>query len=370
MPTIADEDRIAIVETFRRVLDDHHQESQLRTVMATDEGFDRELWARLGDLGILGLLTDEDYGGFGAGPVELQMLMEVAGEYLLCAPFLASSVIAASLVGQSDDADKKRELLPRIASGQSIATVAMTGDRGLWAEDDITVSARAGDGATVLDGTASFVLHGLNADCLLVLARHDGAIALFEVDPKAEGITSKPLPVNDPTLRISSVRFNQVAATPVSGVGIRELEKTLDLARIALAAENAGGARKIFEITIDYISNRFQFGRPVGGFQALKHMAADLLIEVESACSSARHAAQALASGSDEADILVPLASFVTADVFREVSAQAIQMHGGIAYTWEYPAHLYWRRARTNLWLLGSSDVYREKYLTALERTA
>jgi len=142
----------------------------------------------------------------------------------------------------------------------------------------------------------------------------------------------------------------------------------LDLARVALAGEQAGAARRVFDMTTEYIKTRVQFGRPVGGFQAIKHMAADLLLEVESATSVAQRAAQALAEESPQAQELINLAAFACADAFSQVAATSIQMHGGIAFTWEHPAHLYCRRARADAQLFGSPDFYRERYLSALEK--
>ena len=148
------------------------------------------------------------------------------------------------------------------------------------------------------------------------------------------------------------------------------IEHALNLARVALAGEQAGAARRIFDITVDYLKTRVQFGRPIGGFQAIKHMAADLLIEVESATSAARAAAQAIEDDASDRQVLVNLASFACADAFSEVAATAIQMHGGIAFTWEHPAHLYLRRARADAQLFGNSDLYRERYVAALENAA
>ncbi len=370
MTNLTDEERSAILDMFNRLLEDYHDEPRLRQVMKTDEGFCPDLWLKMGELGITGLLIEPEYGGIGAGPLELELLMEQAGSFLLCSPFLASAIVAASLIGQSSEESVKQRLLPDIAAGKVIASVAMTGDRGLWTEGDVKVSATAGDSSTVLDGVASYVLHGCHADVLLVLAKFEGELALFEVSPAAAGVARKSLSVNDPTLRLSRIEFSNAMAKRVPGVGLAEVKNMMDLTCIGMAAECAGAARRIFDITIEYISERHQFGRPIGGFQAMKHMAADLLVEVESAVSVARNAAQTLTNTPEEADAAVALASFYAADAFFEVAAQAIQMHGGIAFTMEHPAHLFWRRARTNLQLFGSSDSHRESYLVALERAA
>jgi len=368
MSMISADECSAIVDTFGRLLTDFHGEPELRKAMASDEGYDKRLWREMGALGLTALLIDPAYGGIGGGAVELGLLMEEAGAYLLCSPFIASSVIAASFVSHSSDENAKQRLLPLIAAG-SIATVAITGDAGLWTAESVEVLAEEVDGKTTLSGTASYVLHSTNSEILLVLATGENGVGLYEVNPLDDGIDNSRLAVNDPTLCVGRITFDEVQANEIFGFGAAELNESMDIARIALAAESAGGARKIFDITIDYIANRYQFGRPIGGFQALKHMAADLLIEVENSKSVARNAAEAYADDTTGAAAAISLASFYSTDSFFEVAAKAIQMHGGIAFTMEYVAHLYWRRSRTNLHLFGTSDFYREQYLQALEES-
>lgn len=193
---------------------------------------------------------------------------------------------------------------------------------------------------------------------------------MYLVDPKSPGVSIEELPVNDPALRISRITLKDSSAVHLQGLDEADLDDALALALIALAGEQAGGARAIFDITVEYLQTRHQFGRPIGSYQALKHMAADMLLDVESATSVAREAAAGFADGSDDSDELLFLAAFACADAYRSVSAEAIQLHGGIAYTMEHPAHLYWRRARTGLWLFGSSDQHRENYLSILEAAA
>jgi alkylation response protein AidB-like acyl-CoA dehydrogenase len=208
------------------------------------------------------------------------------------------------------------------------------------------------------------------AGLLVVVARTPAGLAGFEVSPDAAGLAVAPLKTWDPTLRLSRITFQGVEAKPIAGLEDAAIERALDFARVALAGEQAGAARRIYEITLDYLKTRVQFGRPIGGFQAMKHMAADLLIEVESATSAARAAAEALDAGAPDKDVLVNLAAFACADAFVTVAATAIQMHGGIAFTWEHPAHLYWRRANADEHLLGNSNLYRERYLAAMEKAA
>lgn len=369
MTTITADERAAIRDGFARLLAEKASEADLRRTMAREDGHDADLWQAIAQMGIPALLVPADHGGIGAGPVEVEALMEVAGAALLGGPLLSSAIVATGLLAQAGG-DERDRLLPDLASGERIATVALTGEAGSWTPDGVTVSAKPLGNGWTLSGNASFVLCAQTADVLLVVARTETGLGCYEVSPNASGVTIEPLKTWDPTLRLSRIGFDAVEALPIGGIDSAAIERTLDLARVALAGEQAGAARRIFEITVEYLKTRVQFGRPIGGFQALKHWTADLLIEVESATSAARAAAQALADDAPDKDVLVSLAAFTCADAFGEVAAASVQMHGGIAFTWEHPAHLYLRRARADAQLFGSSDAYRERYLTALEKAA
>jgi alkylation response protein AidB-like acyl-CoA dehydrogenase len=366
MATLSPEERSALRDSVGRLLADHSREADVRRTMDTEAGFDAKLWRRLADMGVVGLVIEEAFGGAGAGPVELELVMEEAGAALLCSPLLASGVLAAELLRALGDEEAKARLLPAIATGTRIATVAMTGPRGEWTWDAIAVHAAEDDGAWRLDGVADYVLHGQNADVLLVLAHAADAVMVFEVDPAAADI--KPLPTFDHTLRLARMEF---AGAPARRLHAAQpawdaVQQALNLALVALAGEQAGGARRCLEFTVDYAKARIQFGRAIGSFQAIKHMAADLLLESESAISAARNAAARLAAGADDADAAISLAAFACADAFTQVTAASIQMHGGIAFTWAHPAHLYLRRARADAQLFGPPSDYRERYLEQL----
>ena len=354
-------------DSFARLLSERGDEGAVRKAMDTPAGYDLDLWEAMAEMGLLGVIIDPAYDGIGGDAELLEDLMEEAGKNLLCSPFISTSVLAASLITASSDDGRKQELLPAICSGQQIVAVALTGEQGLWTGDDVDLDAEENDGSWSLNGTASFVLHAEAANLFLVVAKTGNGIRVFLVDPQVEGVKVKALKANDPTLRISKIMLSDCPAEELDGVGEREIARAMDFARVALAGEQAGGTKQIFDITIEYLRTRHQFGRQIGSYQSLKHMAADMLIEVETAASAARDAARALATDADDAQILINLAAFACADAYRDVSAQAIQLHGGIAYTWEHSAHLYWRRARTGMWLFGSSDHYREQYLTQLE---
>jgi alkylation response protein AidB-like acyl-CoA dehydrogenase len=275
-------------------------------------------------------------------------------------------VLAAELLRALGDEDAKTRLLPGIAGGTTIATVALTGDAGTWSDDGIEVSAAAAGDAAALAGVANYVIHGQNADVLLVLAQAEDGLAVFEVDPRGEGVTIAPLPTFDHTLRLARITFDGARARRIAGDAWPAVRQALDLALVALAGEQAGGARRTLDFTVDYAKNRFQFGRAIGSFQAVKHMASDLLVETESAISAARNAAAKLADRANDADAAVSLAAFACKDAFSQTTATAIQMHGGIAFTWTHPAHLYLRRARSGAQLFGTAAQYRERFIQQL----
>jgi alkylation response protein AidB-like acyl-CoA dehydrogenase len=360
------EERRAIAETVGKLLAEESGEKRVRAVMETRDGIDRELWSGLARMGIAGLLVPSRFAGAGLGPVELELVAEEIGAVLACTPFLSSSVLAAGVLTASQDEAACARLLPGIAAGTTIATVALTGERGSWQPEDVTVRAEGANDGAFLSGTASYVMHAGVADVLLVAALTSDGLGLFEVAPRGSGVAIEALPTFDRTLRLDRITFSRAPAMRIDGAGRPAIEAALRLALVARAGEQAGGARRIFDMTVDYTKTRIQFGRPIGGFQAIKHMAAELLLEAESATSAARDAARQLAQDEAGADEAVDLAAFACADAFAKIAASAIQMHGGIAFTWEHPAHLYLRRARAYSYLLGSSDLYRERFLTKI----
>ncbi len=365
MGSLSGEERDALRDSVHRLLADRSSEADVRRTMETETGYDAALWTQLSEMGVAGLVIDEAHGGAGAGPLELEAVMEEAGAALLCGPLVASSVLAAELLRALSDEEANARLLPGIAAGTTIATAALTGEAGTWTEDGVTVSASA-DGR--LNGLASYVLHGQNADVLLVVADGPDGLQVLDVDPKAAGVTVTALPTFDHTLRLAKVVFDNAPGRALAAAGSvwEAVRQALDLALVALAGEQAGGARRTLDFTVDYAKTRIQFGRAIGSFQAIKHMAADLLLESESAISAARNAAQKLADGAPDAAEAIALAAFACADAFTKTTASAVQMHGGIAFTWAHPAHLYLRRARADAQLFGAPASHRERYLEAL----
>jgi alkylation response protein AidB-like acyl-CoA dehydrogenase len=360
--TISSTERAELRAAVRDLLQDGCTEADVRRVMDTDDGFDRVLWHRLAEQGVTATLVAAEHGGVGLGAREAETIAEETGAALLPSPFISSAVLTVALIQAAGSDDDRARLLPGLAAGTTIGTVAVTGRRGTWTPEGVDVHAEE-DGT--LSGTAHYVTFGQIADVILVVARVGGDLGVFQVEPGAAGCTRTAATVFDPTVPLSMFTFERTPARRLGSAGWPAVQHALDHAVVALAGEQVGGARRIFDVTVDYLKTRIQFGRPIGSFQALKHMAADLLLEVESATSAAQHAAAALTDGDESAVRAVALAGFACADAYLNTAMQAVQMHGGIAFTWEHPAHLYLRRARSGLQLFGSSALHRERYLIA-----
>ena len=359
---ISVDERTELKSAVRELLHDRCTEADVRRVIDTDEGFDGQLWRQLAEQGVTGVLVDDGYGGVGLGPLEVETVAEEIGAALLPSPWLSSAVLTVALIQAAGSEDDQRRLLPGLADGTSIGTVAVTGERGTWTPDGVTVQASADD---TLSGSAHYVTWGQVADVILVVADTADGIGVFEVAPDADGLTRSMATVFDPTVRLSTFTFQDTPARRLGTAGWGAVQDALDFASIALAGEQVGGSRRIFDITIDYLKTRIQFGRAIGSFQALKHMAADLLLENESAMSAAHHAAATKAAQSEKSIGAIALAGFVCAETYESTAMHAIQLHGGIGFTWEHPAHLFLRRARTGMQLFGAPALYRERYLVS-----
>ena len=340
-------------------------EAQVRELMATDTGLDRRVWHELAAMGLTGLLIGEEYGGAGAGPVELGIAMEEMGRVLLVSPFLSTAVLVPSLLAEAGDAGECAAVLPRIAAGDLIATVAFAEDDSARLPATIATSAGAIGDAWHITGYKHFVLDGQSADLLYVLAGTDSGPAVFAVDAGAAGLDVTPLTTVDPTRKQCRLQFVDTPARLVGrlGAGVQVFTAALDRSALALVSEQAGGAQRVVEMATEYAKTRYQFGRAIGSFQAVKHMCADMLLEAESAVSAARFVAGSFAEQAPSRIADLALAQAYCSDAFVFVAATSIQVHGGIGFTWEHPAHLYLRRARSDAQLLGSPSWHRERYL-------
>jgi alkylation response protein AidB-like acyl-CoA dehydrogenase len=354
-------------EELRKVVKDFlnakSSEATVRELMETESGYDEAVWSQMAEqMGLQGLIVPEEFGGSGFSYVELIVVLEEMGRRLLCAPYFSTVVLAANtLINSGDDAAKK-DFLPGIASGETIATLAFTEPSGKWDEAGITMEAtKSGDGYT-LSGTKSFVIDGHTANLILVAARTGGKVSLFAVDAGASGLTRTPLSTMDQTRKQAKLDFDNTPARLIGaeGQGWDVLSRVLDLAAVGLAAEQVGGAQECLEMAVQYAKDRVQFGRPIGSFQAIKHKCADMLLEVESAKSAAYYAGWCAAELNDELPSVASLAKSYCSEAYFHTTAENIQIHGGIGFTWEHPAHLYFKRAKSSELLFGDPTYHRE----------
>ena len=355
-------------DAVRRFLADRAPVSRVRELMETPDGIDPQVWQQAGaQLGLQGIAIPEEYGGAGFSFAEQAIVLEELGAALYGGPYLASAVLAATALLSGSDEGARRELLPGIASGQTVATLAVTEDDGSWdpAAVRLTAAPAAPDGGGwILDGHKSFVLDGHIADLILVVAATGSGLSLFAVQSGAAGLDRRVLPTLDQTRKLARLEFRSVSAARLIGAPGEAgavLARTLDVAAIALAAEQLGGAQRALDMAVGYAKTRHQFGRPIGSFQAIKHRCADLLLEVSSLRSAVRYAAAAVAEDSAEIPVVAALTKAYASDVYFHVAAENIQIHGGIGFTWEHDAHLYFKRAKSSELLLGDASYHRER---------
>jgi len=365
------EEQEELRESARSFLAAHSSSEQVRQAMASDLGFDPAVWKRIGaELGWTSVIIPEEYGGLGLGYVELVALMERMGEALLCAPFFSSVCLAANVLLAAGSEEQKQRHLPGIAEGQTLATLAWCEPKGHWGAEGIETLARRDGGDTLLSGAKRYVVDGHSAELLIVAARGEGStgeegISLYAIPADAEGVERRALPTMDQTRRLAEIVLRDVRVPAEARLGEEgqawpALSKTLDLAAVALSAEQAGGAQRCLDMAVGYAKEREQFGRPIGSFQAIKHKCADMMVRVESARSASYYAGAVAAQDGEELPRVACLAKAYCSDAFFRCAADAIQIHGGVGFTWEYDVHLYFKRAKSSESLLGDAAYHRE----------
>jgi alkylation response protein AidB-like acyl-CoA dehydrogenase len=336
--------------------------------MATAEGYDPAVWRQLSeDLALPGIHIPEQYGGAGFGIVELGIVMEEFGRALLCAPYFSTAVLAANAILNAGTEAQKSALLPDIAKGAGLATLAITEPDGNWDPTSIKVVATPDKDGYRIDGVKSYVVDGHVADLLIVAARapntvgHEG-LALFTLDANAGGVERRPLESMDPTRKIARIDFHGAHANLLGNLddGAKPIFRTLDQAATALANEMVGGAQALLDSAVNYSKLRVQFGRTIGSFQAIKHKLADMLLDVELAKSAAYYAAQAAAIDDPEWPALASLAKAAASETYLHTAIECIQIHGGIGFTWDNDTHLWFKRAKSSELFLGQPSYHRE----------
>jgi alkylation response protein AidB-like acyl-CoA dehydrogenase len=358
---------------LRRFFGQTSPPSVVRRLMETTAGWDAALWRDLNtQLGLCGVHVPEAYGGMGFGFVELGIVLEEMGRTLVCAPYFSSTVLATTAILNGANETQKQALLPALARGETVATLAFTEPNGQWNPAGIETTAHPSAGRYRLSGVKSFVMDGHTADLLIVLARRPGStgrsgLSLFAVRGDAGGLTRKPLQTLDPTRKLARVEFADVDAEliGVPEAAAESLSKTLAQAAAMLANEMVGGAERLRESALEYANLRVQFGRPISSFQAMKHKQANMLLDVELARSAAYRAAHAAEDDQADLPVLASLAKASASEAYLQTAIHTIQIHGGVGFTWENDTHLWFKRAKSSEVLLGDPTWHREQMLRA-----
>lgn len=345
--------------SIRRFLEQHAPEPTIRQWADSESGFDRGLWADMAvGLGLPGLLVPEEHGGSGAGATEVVAVFEETGRALFGPPLLATGVLSSVALRSSRAGPTESGLWADIAAGSVIVALAERDFR----RSQVRMSARGHQGSWTLSGTASNIISGQNADVLLIPAAADGGLSLFAVDRREGGAVEVMLLDSlDQTRRQANIQLDECPARLVGpdGGAPAALEQALAFGALAVAAEALGGAGMVLESAVEYSSNRVQFGRSIGSFQAIKHRCADMKVLLETSRAAVMGAAEILAGHGVGRNPEVSLAKVYASDAFFRLAADNLQVHGGIGCTWEHPAHLYLRRAKALQHLLGSPSEHR-----------
>ncbi len=363
-------------EDLRRTLNDFlARESSVERVFAhieCDDGYDRTVWAKLaGQIGLAAILVPEAYGGVGGTQVDMAVALEETGAALLCAPYFSTIVLATNALLEADDAEACADFLPTIAEGRTVATLATDPRRAGTEPLHAAAQAAHRDNAWTLNGSALVAIDGEAADLILVVAKDpNGVASLFAVAAGAQGVTRSRLGTLDLTRRQARIDLDGASARLVGapGAGLEILARVLDLAATATAIEQIGGAQRCLDDAVAYTKQRIQFGRPIASFQAVKHLCADLLVELELGRSAAYYAAWTAAHSPDELPRAAAMARLWCSELFEHVAEESLQLHGGIGMTWEHHTHLYLRRAKSAELLLSGKTYHRRVLAAEIER--
>ena len=368
------EEQEMLRQSARSLLEKECPSTLVRRLMEDERGYDRGLWQKFAELGWLGLVIPEEDGGAGLSYVDLVLVLEEMGSVVLPSPFIWT-VMFAEAIKRAGTAEQKKNLLPAAAAGKLIATVAWQEPSGSWSADGIAMPARAEGDGFALDGVKLFVNDGHIADYFLVAARTGGSgndgVTLFALDTRRSGIMATPLKTMDQTRKLTELKFNGVKAGRDDivgnvGGGWKTLAEVIDRGKVMLAAEMMGGAQKVLDMTVEYAKVRVQFGRPIGSFQAVQHKCANMMVDIEGAKSAVYYASWAVSNDHPESALAASVAKAAASDAYRRVSAEGIQLHGGIGFTWDHDLHLYFKRAKSAEFTFGDAAWNRELVAQAI----
>jgi len=358
------EEQDLLRQEVRKFLDAHCPLPEVRHLMETPEGFSRDLWKQIGELGWLGLTIPEAHGGAGLGWVDLVVVLEETGRTLFPSPFLATTIAAAAIREAGTDTHKGR-WLPALADGSKIASLAWLEPSDRWEPAGVELSAKQGK----LTGTKIQVLDAPAADLFVVAFRQDGALRFGVVERNAPGVAVEPTPSIDQTRRVGRVRLDGAPIADVlEGAGDAVATRILDLATAAATAESLGAAEAAIRLTVAYANEREQFGSPIGRFQGVKHPLAEAFVDVESAKSIVYYAAWCLDERDADASRAVSLAKAYASESFPRVGIDAVQLHGGVGFTWEYDPHLYLKRSKWARAAFGDADFHYDRAIAMGEQ--
>jgi alkylation response protein AidB-like acyl-CoA dehydrogenase len=330
--------------------------AEVRRLMETDGAYDEALWRKLAEHGWTGILFDEAAGGMGLGLVEMAVAAEEMGRALLPGPYFSTVFVAGALLNALPDG---RGALEAICEGRSRATLALLEESACWETDEVGMALKNGR----LIGRKLLVPDAGTADLILCVARNTGELVIAQVCHSAPGVSIRRMPSIDRTRQLYSVTFDDVPAEVLAcgDEAHAALDRAMDIATVALAAEMVGGMQRIMELSVEYAKTRKQFGKPIGQFQAVQHQCADMLLLTESSRSAAYYAAYALNEGTADARMAVSVAKAYASEAYREVGNRGIQVHGGMGFTWENDIHLYYRRAKASEIAFGDAAFHRER---------
>jgi alkylation response protein AidB-like acyl-CoA dehydrogenase len=371
------EEQEMLRDTARRFLADKADTAVVRRLMETESGFDHDHWVEIANQGWQAMAIPEEYGGAGFTFMEQAILMEEMGRSLFPSPFLSSIVLGADLILTAGSNDQKQEILPAVAAGEHRLAFAHLERGGDWGPDGVTMSAVQDGADLVLDGTKAYVIDGHTAQLFVVAVRSEegssgrDGISLVIVPADADGVTSVRTETLDQTRKqaevtFTAVRVPQAAILGVPGEGWDAVAAVLRRAAVALAFEQVGGAQECLDMSVEYAKVRVQFGRPIGSFQAIKHKCAEMLVEVEAARSAAYYAGWVVAHDDSDIAVAAPLAKSYCSEAYSHAAGENIQIHGGIGFTWEHDAHLYFKRAKTDELLFDTPTAHRGRLAEAL----
>jgi alkylation response protein AidB-like acyl-CoA dehydrogenase len=367
------EEQEMLRDAAKRFLADNCPTTFVRKQMADATAHDKEFWKKLVGLGWPGLLIPEQYGGQGGSFLDMTVIVEEAGKALLPGPLFTQALLAVPITLEGGSDQLKKDILPRMAKGEFIGTVAIAEAPGRFDADGIQLKATKSGSDYVLNGEKFFVPDAHVANGMCVAARTGGSgekgITLLLVPSDSKGLTVTQLKTVDMTRRLCHVKFENVKAGGVLGKadeGWPILRRAMEVATAALSTELVGTAQKALDLSVEYAKTRVQFGKPIGSFQAVKHKCVDMMVAVENARSLAYYAAWAVDTRAPEASTAVPMAKAYASDMAKTVTSEAIQVHGGIGFTWEHDMHLYHRRALAGEANLGNAPVHRETVARSL----